>query len=142
MVLLKADLKNKVSLGFSLITFKVFIPFQPNFYSISTIGNPNIFSKRINWIFRLSMISDILYESILQGAAVPKMLNLTKIVSFKGAWATLYRIVQTNLLRIAQAPLKHKILEGLAFSVQRRLAKWIRIKYQKSSINGKSCKYF
>ena len=31
------------------------------------------------------MISEILYESILQGAAVPKMLTLTKILSFKGA---------------------------------------------------------
>ena len=80
----KADLKNKVSLGFSLITFKVVIPFQPNFYSISTIVNPNIFFKTIKWIFRLSMIPDILYESILKGAAVPKMLNLPKFYVLKG----------------------------------------------------------
>ena len=79
----KADLKNKVSLVFSLITFKVFIPFQPNFYSISTIGNPNILFFQITWIFRLSMISDILYESILQGAAVPKMLKLLTFKNFK-----------------------------------------------------------
>ena len=60
------------------------------------MGNPNIFFL-ISWIFRLSMITDILYKSILQGAAVPKMLNLTKMLSFKGAWAILNRFVCTIL---------------------------------------------
>ena len=38
----KGQVKNQVSIGFSLITYKVVIPWEPNFYSISKIGNPNI----------------------------------------------------------------------------------------------------
>ena len=87
-----------MSLGFSLITFKVFIPFQSNLYSISTIGNPNILNRIRNWIFRLSRISYILYESILQSRSCTENAKPHQILSFLGAWAIFKRFVCTTLL--------------------------------------------